>query len=286
MPKSKTKDHKKMRLKFFFFPAMLVFSFAIFIMYIWPEIDNIKAANEGYANETKSLEAVNQKKVAINKIDDQLNADVESSDMVMNFLPSKKSEDRILAEINHIASGSEVALIGIEPQAAPAVEESTPAVVPVNPAPSAIADGSDVGGAGPAPVVAPAKTDTPSKDIRYSSMKITVNGTFEKLHGFFDQIQKMDIYNSTRSISIKTQAKNSTSGSQQADSASSGDSLLAAEMVVDFGYLDPVKLSSSNLGGFSPTLDTQTMESLKNFVTQKSPALDSANKGRNNPFFQ
>ena len=81
---------KKMRLKFLFFPIILVISLSIFIGYIWPEINNVKKINEEKLTNAQSLQSIKDKQAAIELIGTQITNDSDGKTIVDNYLPNKK----------------------------------------------------------------------------------------------------------------------------------------------------------------------------------------------------
>ena len=102
-----------MRLKFLFFPIILVISLSIFIGYIWPEINNLKMANDEKIKNQGMLQDIAAKQAAIAKIDSQMTSNSADTATINNYLPSTRVEERILSGVNFLASDAGVSLANI-----------------------------------------------------------------------------------------------------------------------------------------------------------------------------
>lgn len=241
-----------MRLKFLFFPIIIVVSLVIFILYIWPEIGNIKRINEEKIVKMQEIQAINDKKMALELIGKQLSENSETESIIKNYLPENKTEERIINEINYLAGDANVSLADILLNSKKTV------------AAAAVAGGVD-------------NTNV----IQTVPVKISLIGNYEKMRIFFDNLQRMPIFNSIKSINITKQV------TTPVDDANIGVSdYLSVIVDVDFGYLRPMTINSQQIVGFKVGLDNGTVDVLKKYISQKAQPVGSGNdpKGKTNPF--
>lgn len=255
-----------MRLKNLFFPIILVVSVAIFIGYIWPEIGNFKEAKEKKLVSATALQSIKDKRTAIETLSVQINKSSETESAVKNYLPENKVEERIINGVNFLTSDAGVSLVSISLSKS-AVAAAQPAPV----APSNVPSGGGIMGMNPHAE----KVET----LENMQASIKISGDYEKIRIFIDQIEHMSIFNSIKSLSITPQGQKTENGEN------AGSSSLAADLVVDFGYLKKSKLSDNMIVSFKPELDNETISAMKTYISQKTPVLDvDANKGKINPF--
>lgn len=253
---------------------MLVLSVAIFIGYVWPEIDTVKTINQQYITNASALKLAKDKQAAINQIGDQLKNDSDTSSLITTYLPTSKVEERIISGVNYLATDSGVSLVNMSLQDASADSQIDSSSSPAVAAAPAIAEPvAAMPGAADVPVAAPAASSRIS-DVKLSEARITVNGEYDKLRIYFDQLERMPLYKTIKSLDIK----------QAAAQDGGTSSTLSADLVVDFGYIAPVKVNSAKLEAFKPGLDMGTISDLKNFTSQKIPAVNASGAGKTNPF--
>jgi len=265
-----------MRLKILFFPIMLVISGVIFVGYIWPEIDNIKNINKEKLSNSQTLAAIKSKQAAIEQIGTQMVNDVDGNTMIDNYLPDKKVEEKIIGGINYFAADAGVSLADIS------IKDVEPAVVsgqnPAAPATGALsADGSANA------QISQADTNR----MLFSEVSISIIGDYSKIRLFIDELQRMALFSSIKSLAIsnKVQAAGSASGSENTVNSTN----LLSDIVVDFGYLKSYGLDNNRIAQFKPGLDNETISTLKQYISQKTASItslinSSGNKGKTNPF--
>lgn len=274
-----------MRLKFLFFPIIIIISLSIFIGYIWPEIANLRVANEEKIQHNKDLEAIRVKQAAIKKIGDQINGDSEGEAVINSYLPSSKVEERILTGINYLATDSGVSLVNIslsgDGSKSTNNSEDAALVAAASPLSAAITSGGTAGAIG-------ADKSKTKSDVKTTQASISVSGDYDKIRLFLDQVQKMSLLNSVKSITITSQpasekaASTSTEGATEAAPSNS----LSLDMVVDFGWMSPVQIDSQKVANFKSGLDNTTIAVVKKYVSQKTPTVDrfGDRDGKRNPF--
>ncbi len=245
-----------MRLKYFFLPVILILAAIVFWAYIRPEISSLQAARDDYNLNQQILQNVESKKSALETLSSKIQTD-DGSALVLNYLPSNKMEEKIIGDVNYIASNSGVFLNNLEivssPSPAPGV------IVPVSPA--------DV------------KTSDALQNIQ---LTITAEGDYNKLKTFFDAVQRMSLLNTVKSLSISTVEKNSSSDPAATQSAVT----IVSKLVVDFGYLKQVKADDKKLANFNSSIDNATIQKLKDYTSNSTPkvSMEGIVSGSSNPF--
>lgn len=271
-----------MRLKFLFFPIIIVISLSVFIGYIWPEFKNLKDANTEKKSQQEALKAIMDKNTAIKSIDDQISKDSEGNNMVNNYLPSKKIEERILTGINFLATDSGVTLTDVAISDGSSMDKKNDDSTRFSISSLAAISNGNVAG------TENGSGSVKSEDgLNATSANISVTGDYDKIRLFIDQLQKMSIFNSIRSLSISAQAtdgQNNEEASQESVPASSG--VLLANISVDFGWMRTAEITNHKIANFKPMLDNSTIQIVKEYIHQKAPAADRFGNedGKRNPF--
>jgi Tfp pilus assembly protein PilO len=279
---------KKMRLKFLFFPIILVVSVSIFILYVWPEIGNFKIANENKKTATQALQEIGEKQKAIEQLGTQISNSSDDKTLVDNYLPNKKVEEQIIAGINYLALDSQVSLVDVSIKDIEPAEsglETSPSIV------SSINTSVATTKSGEVPVAAGNTLSTNANSgMKFSRTTIKVSGEYEKIRLFLDQLQRMPLLNTIKSINIYNQPENSVNpNSGNNNSTSTLSNILVSDIVIDFGYLKPSVFDNNKISIFKPELDKETVSLLKQYVSQKTvPALPTVgiggDRGKANPF--
>lgn len=251
-----------MRLKFLFFPVMLVVSLAIFFGYVWPEFDNIKLLNQENIQSKAQYDQADNRQKAIIAMGEKIKQDPSTSDSISAYLPEKRSEEQVINNINFLATSDSVTLtnLAITNIAAKPQEELMPDTT-LAPTPGFLS-------AGTVPVQI---ATNPEDSLQYTEATISASGTYNNLGIFLNQIQHSGMYNKVKSLSIKKD--------DQKD-----EQLLTASLVVDFGYLAPIKFNNQNLAKLQSGLDTNTLESLQKYISQKNQIIDLGSTSKDNPF--
>lgn len=275
-------DEKKMRLKFLFFPIMLVVSVAIFIGYIWPALGNIKKINEDRIEKTKEMQLVKEKQAAIELIGKKISDNVEGESVVNSYLPETRVEEQIIGGINYLAGDANVSLINISLEEAKKDPGATIAAVSDSQIAATLTGAVD-------PLTGQNVPDNANL-TQTTSVKISLVGEYAKIKMFLDNLQRMPIFNTVKAVSITKQKSEEVKAVETDAAAAVGegvvDSSLAAEIEVDFGYLNVARINSQQVEGFSAELDNETVSSLRGYISQKSQAIgnEGAIKGKANPF--
>lgn len=267
-----------MRLKFLFFPIILIISLAIFIGYIWPEITSILEINDYKVAKSAELQSIKEKQAAIELVDKKISENIADETTVKGYLPENKIEERIISGINYLAGAANVPLLNIS------LVDSKETANLMNAVGSSL-DAPAKGTIAINPLIVDPVTGVASVDnknsIQVTSVKIAVAGDYEKIKIFLDSLQRMPILNTIKSLNITKEKNASTT-----DPAVNTSLSLSADVVVDFGYLSVAKVNSQQLENFKPELDNDTILSLSKYISQKSQSIviGDDKKGKLNPF--
>lgn len=250
-----------MRLKIFFFPLMFVISFVLAIKYVWPGVDNLMTLRDENATKSEELRVIKEKKATAEMVNNQIKKDFDGSSLIAKYLPEQKAEDRVIAELNYIASGSQISLVNMTPQEF-SKKDSKAEIA------------TDKFGNSTAATSTAQKVE----EIKFFGMKLSLVGSYEKISEFFEKVSKMSIYNSIESVSIRPEDKVGENG----ETVNSGT--LTVEVVINFGYMPKKSIEKGNISTFSASIDTETINTLKKYIYDQNIVLDSSNKGKQNPF--
>ena len=259
-----------MRLKFLFFPIMLVISFSVFVGYIWPEITNVQKINEDMLEKNTEMLTIREKQVAIKQIEDKITNNTDGGKVVTDYLPTNQSEERAISEISYLAGAANVSLVNIS------LDKSQESVSTVG-ATSALAS-----------IIT--TTDSTQNQMRLASglvqttpIKISIVGDYGKITTFLASLQRMPLLSTLESVNITKQK--SIAGE---DEASLDPTALTVELSVNFGYMGVSKIGNSQIQNFKAGLDNKTIDLLTKYISQRSPAQLAENgnnvKGKTNPF--
>jgi Tfp pilus assembly protein PilO len=238
-----------------------VISIAIFIGYIWPEIDNFKKVSQEKNASLQSLQDIKVKQDALKAESEQIVSDSANKVMVNNYLPSKRVEEQIIASINYLAADSQVSLVNVS-------------IKDVSPSKTA-------GEVQPSTVDNIQNTSNISENMQFSEASVIVTGDYDKIRLFLDQMQKMPLFNNIVSLNISNQTNTSNNNISPSN--------LLADIIVDFGYLKVSSLNNNKIAKFQAGLDTETINTLKQYISQKTTAIlpvanNNSNEGKANPF--
>ncbi|EKD58511.1 MAG: hypothetical protein ACD_56C00110G0004 [uncultured bacterium] len=272
-----------MRLKFLFFPIIIIISLYIFIGYIWPEIANLKVANEEKLSHEQAIKAIKDKQTAIQTIDAQINSDSEGESVVNSYLPNKKMEERILTGINYLATDSQVSLVSLSLSSG-AEEVSNDDATTLSVSPLANIANSLQGVQNKLPETSKSGTET-------INTSISVVGEYDKINLFLDQLQKISMFHSIKSLTITSsnagdKVENASDGTVDTENNPAAASTLSADLVVDFGWMGTASIDNQKMSKFQSGIDKETMATIKQYISQKAPSVDKAGdmNGKINPF--
>ncbi len=249
---------------------MVIICLFIFLSYIRPEVDNLTRVNKEKAEAQEKINSIKEKTEAAKLLSQKIRETKAYKEVIYNYLPDRKVEEQIIAGINYLASDAQVFLADISMKdAAPKKKE---AVLDVST--------SD-------PMSAEAGEDQ-NKEMLFSEATIKIIGEYEKMQLFFDQLQKMALFNNIKSLKIyKEEVTNNTNNPGEATGNNQATSLLA-EIVIDFGYLEKAKINENNLAEFKATLDESIVTTLTGYRSQKIvsglPSDQGMAEGKSNPF--
>ena len=237
-----------------FFPITLVLAVAVFFGYINPEITIFKTANKDYAASLQSLESVKNKKAALELLSTRFKSNEETGNLILNYIPKNKVEEKIIEEVNYIAASSGVLLSNLE-----ITDNFTPVVADVT------------------------LQSGPVNVVKSTNAAITVDGDYDKLKIFFDAMQHVPLLNSVESLNISSKEKSAAAGQ---DAQPQSATTIVARLVINFGYLEQIRADDKKLADFNPEIDNATIQKLKDYTAGHVSKIDmsSVSVGSNNPF--
>lgn len=260
-----------MRLKFLFFPIVLVISLAIFAGFIWPEISNVKKVNEELLAANTELKAIGEKRLAIESIGKKISDNADGESIVSSYLPENKAEERIISGINYLASDANVSLVNIS------LSDAKDTSVPTNNSVTGISS-DELESFMIDPMTGQQVLNKVNK-MQSISVKISLVGDYDKIRIFLDNLQRMPVFNTIKSVNIVKQK-------DEAATAETSATILLADIDVNFGYLGLAKVDSQQVEKINEGLDDETISTLKMYVSQKSQTIgdNTVVKGKINPF--
>lgn len=265
-----------MRLKYLFFPISIVIAISIFSGYAWPEISRIRDINKEIGGNKAKLSSIIEKRDAVDALDSKMSDEKSIGQFVKNYLPEKRVEERIISSLNLLSTDSGVTLVSlnlknVDPTGVQKKEQTTAEIIS---AANSVKNSLEVPGDSRS-----AKSSSGGSGMKYTEAGIIVSGEYAKIKLFLGQIERMQIFNNIRSVTISK---------PESAPGAPPSSLLLGNIVVNFGHLEPVKISSENILNFKPDLETDSFLVLKKFVSEKSTAVagDSQAQGKADPFQQ
>jgi hypothetical protein len=260
-----------MRLKFLFFPTMLILSLVVIAAYIWPEIGAIKDAKSAYAASTKTLATIKENQNNIMSINAQLSASSDKTNLVMAYFPEKKSEEKIVDSLNYLAAGAGLSVIAID------FEKDSVPVVQAPPVDTTTR----------APAAAPAADPTQPVEVapvelavKNANVHVIVTGDYEKILMYADQVQKMGMSNKIKQIKIAPQAAD-----VNAPQEGGLPSTLSADIEISFPYAPALKNASLSGNNFSKaSFDFTPVTKLSEYISSSLQPIQIGTIGKTNPF--
>ncbi len=259
-----------MKIKLLFFPAVLAISIIIFIFYVWPELGAVRKAKSDLDESKKVLENILEKKNNLENLKNGLNQNQDKESLVLSYLPPDKNEERIINGINYLAanSGASLADLSLEKEKSVTNEEY-----------ENTADSKEILFSGSSADSADFSAGQALKPrLRFVKFKISINGNYDNIKTFLEDLHKMEMFNSVDSVLISKQEKNKDQAQNQ--------EALQSVIEAGFGYLPKAKIN----GNYSASIFTQLSfdftpcGKLKALVSKKIPDLEIGERGRVNPF--
>ena len=265
-----------MKLKYLFFPITLILAVVVFWAYITPEIDSFQVANIDYNSKQQLLKSTQEKKTLLESLSSKIQGASEDTALVYDYLPKNKQEEKIIGQLNYLATDSGIFLDNLE---------LAPVLVPVNTeiiAPNPV--GTNLVSTG---VVSanPASSGPTNIDATQNIQAIiTVEGEYDKLRAFFNKVERVPLFNSIKSLKVYT-----TDGVASANPAAAGQTTatkISAKLVVNFAYLGQIKADDKKIAVFNPEIDNATIQKLKEYINGNVPKINvnDITAGSDNPF--
>jgi len=257
-----------MRLKLFLTPAAFIVAVVVLIWYIWPASQEIIAKRQKLNESNEGLAAVLTKKDNVEILKGILDKEKEKENFILSYLPSSRSDEKIVDGINYIATDSGVNLVNLSVEKSEknaVLDQASDTSLSASPI---IADGS--ASADPNAVVPRIKPA-----VRFSLVKTNVSGKYENIKMFLDQAYRMSMFNKITSLEI-------FKGTEESSAAD----VLTANVEFEFGYLPLVheENGESSQVFAKSSFDFSPYSKIVSSITKVIPALDEGQKGKSNPF--
>lgn len=245
-----------MRLKFLFFPAVLVISVAVIIGFVWPEFESMKTKKSEYVKNQETLNNMLERRNNVKTLSKDLEINKERKDLIMGYLPLAKSEERIVDSLNYLSTSVGVSIVNIS----------------VNNKEAAAGASQQVEGGAAA------------SEVRIAGAVVSVMGEYDKILMYLDQIQRSNLYNVITSVNISKQESVQAKTGDESAVAPNAD-LLKAEIAVDFGYMPITQKANYSASVLEKSkFNFAFADDLKTLISQKVPDIQSEKSGKNNPF--
>lgn len=250
-----------MKLKILLTPLMLI---AIMYLAIWVAVpaysgpEGVIATGEKLKNSEARLADITLKEENAGNLVASLNDSGEQQRILLQYLPEKKTDEDVIANINAIASGAGVFLSGV------ALEDESVAVV-AEPEDDIILDenGNEI----------PMEPVAPKIIAKNFKASVALAGDYEKLRQFAADISRLKRFNEIVSMKI-TKGSGTDGGALQMDA------------VIRFNYLDKVgSIASMGNEVFSKGMfDMGVVDRIKAKTSVDVLKVDTGSTGRSNPF--
>jgi Tfp pilus assembly protein PilO len=249
-----------MKIKIWITPLMIV---AIIYLIIWVAVPaysgdaGVTVANEKLNQDETKLATITVKEENANKLVTALNNNSEQQKILWQYLPEKKTDEDVIANINSLASKSSLFLTSITLEH----EIDTPIAAPVA---DVAADGSA------APVI-------PKIEPRKFRAQLSLSGDYDKLRQFMADMSGLKRFNKMVSLKIS-----------QNSSAVVGVGSLQADMTIEFNYLNKVgSIESMSSDVFAKgEFDMSVIKKITDKTNVDILKVDAGSVGRTNPFKQ
>jgi hypothetical protein len=271
-----------MRFKFLLFPITLIISFCVLMIYILPDIQKIGPINNEIKENEQKLEEINEREMAVKAFNVKMDENKDNELFIKNYLPSIRSEERIINAFNYIAADTGVIFEDITMKNYVPVEEnisqdnSTAATI------SNATAGTKMSSSGETSGQIQAGTQSTEKMSNIEA-SIKVIGDYSKIKMFLDKVEHMPMMNSIRILDITKAAESPYLRSHKTSVTSTN---LFADIKIDFNYIKSYQFDHSNPNFNVLDLDVDTIDATKEYVSENIPALEDSKdgKGEENPF--
>jgi hypothetical protein len=256
-----------MRLKILFPPFALVIAVILIIWFVWPEFGDLRTIIQEFQAKQETLKEVRAKEANVKSLISTLGQNSDQENFVLNYLSSKRNEEKIINALNFLATSYQLNLVNVNVEKIKSTAEVPTSV-------QTLLDDT----AGNVSEVA-----SNVREIQYVATKINVSGTYDQITKFINAVSKMEFLNKIDSIKISVQPAQAATP-EQPQSLAQG---LSCEMTVEFGYLSPISSGTD----FSTPVFSQSgfnfekVNGLVQSLSEKAPVLDEGMKGLANPFF-
>lgn len=252
-----------MKLKILITPLMIV---AIIYLIVWVAIptyfgpDGVVFAKEKLQKDQDALVSIKRKEENANKLILSLDQNEAQRKIVEQYLPKKKADEDVIANVNSLAIKSGIFLTSIELE-----KESNK----LNPAPILDENGNEI-------------TDDAvglKNSINKFKIRISASGEYEKIHQFVVDMSKWKRFNSMTALKISP-----VSNTEEVET-----NLLQADIDIELNYLNKIELAGAIKSDIflDGEFDMDTIEKIKEKTSMDVLKVEAGVVGqRSNPFKQ
>jgi Tfp pilus assembly protein PilO len=273
-----------MNVKILFFPLSVTIAFAVFVFYVKPEVDTVMRTRDTLAQKETLATDISKKVENIHALEADLNANKDNEEVVMNYLPDTRDDDRIVDRINFLVLQSGLVLTSVKIDKVSDVQD----IAVSDPQADILADSSAI--------LAPVGTDTsmisqtPVEIVKPKTLSVTVDalGSYESIRDVVGKIAHVDRFQEFTSVSIERVSDTAKSSTTDSTEQPAPSTVLNTLFTIHFTYLPKVNTK----GNFNrPILaqnrfDFNTVQKLKQSISSAIPPMEVGSTGTNDPFLR
>ncbi len=275
-----------MKVKLLLFPLSIVIALAVGVFWIQPGISSALMLRTQDSQAQARLDQMDQVIANIDTLDSSLTKNDGDRQFAETYLPKMGSDDVIIDEVNFLAGESGILLVSTDLKSvssdltkAAALQvqaESDRAEVAAN------SPGSLLNTGMPSDQELLFTKSSPDARVRSTEVSISALGKYDQVKAFVDRVYHANHFQGFVSIDIAEKPQ----GQNGVESSAVAPDVLSANMVIRFGVLPEMTLSSGVLLDTfkTSTFDLAVVQDLRGRVTTELPMLDAVPSERPNPF--
>lgn len=281
----------RMKVKILLFPLSVVVAIALMIFWVKPEVVAVLDLRAQTKNAHSTLDQMNTIVSNIDTLDRSLNENAGNESFVLTYLPQTGSDDRLLDEVNFLASESGLLFTSVGMK-----RISSEVVQAAEAASQAIADQAELKAAAPSQEIFSGGesislptfvSSSPNDRLRSVDVSVTAFGRYEQIKDFVDRIYHANHFQNFLTVDIVE--KPEVKDQQSTDVALPMESgALGANITIRFGYLSKINVPQGTLlvAFQQPRFDFGPVDRLRQRVTREISPLDALPSSRPNPFLR
>lgn len=276
-----------MKVKILLFPLAIVIALSLSIFWIQPEIASVRSFLTQKEEAEKTLEKTEKIISNIETLFSSLGGNPDDEAFVLKYLPRVDYDDRLLDEVNYLAGDSGLFLSSV------AFERSSNMEAAMAAAAAELAKEQSEGNTTYIPVSGDQSSDgsgtpnlSPEAYLSFSDVAVSAHGKYDQIKAFMEKMYRADHFQSFRSVEIVSETDEKKS--EMDPLISFPVDVLRANIIVRFSALKMLHVErSSRLDEFSePEFKLDTIQALRERVSNQLASLDAISSQRGNPFFR